>query len=241
VAEISDQELADLRQSQQQFQQMQEQLRRERMQSMPVDERARYERELEIEQQAQQLRSERQNLNRAALAIHAKELAFEMGRPVDEFLKYDSIEAQDSAARQAYNSMTPEQLRQHADLIERLNSMGTPADPNAGPAAGGTPGAGTTGAGTTGAGIAGAPGATQVPAGVQSGVQGGAPITPDKSTEIAKRYAGKGDDAVGEYLRDMRQEVPVQDLYFQGGQPAVQSSQPMPGSQPAPVQTTPVS
>ena len=203
-----------------QIQSLQRALQEQELARLPADQRPAYQTQLEIKAQHDALAAERAELNKAALALTAKELSMKTGIPVPTFLEPTSIAGMQQLAVEKLSTMKPEELRNFADMQERLSGL-LPKTPEEQAAAAAAAAAG-----------GGAPGAEKTPAGAVTpggGSGAGAPA-PDKTAEITKQFEGKGSDALGEWLGRLDSEVPAMPVTFggapNGAVPAVQ-----PGSQ----------
>lgn len=195
-------QIGELRQAEQQREQ---DALRARMQSLPVNERPIFERELRAQERERQLKAREDFLNEAALKITKKEYAAQMFIPESEFDGLESIEAITAKARTITMNLPPERLRQMAALNEALQA-GTMPDPATVAAASGAPNSD------------GSPGAA-LPAGVGTATGGGtSPAGPSAAEEITRRHAGKGATDVAAWLAETRMAVPMETVIPGGEQ-----------------------
>lgn len=172
--------------------------RQAQIQALPIDQRSAAMRQLELEAEANANAQRRNELNQAALAIRARELSFELGRPATDFMKFQSITEMNAAALEAVTSMKPEEIVQ-----VQARRAGTPVPATA----------------ASDAGALGAAGADRAPASAApTGAGGGGAPGRDASAELLKEYAGKGSDSVGDYLNKLMGTTPQASVIF-GGEP----------------------
>lgn len=196
----------------------------QRLASLPADQRPLYQRQMENEEYARRLQAREAELESAAKKIHARDLAFQIGLPADELLKYNTREEMDNAAREFVQETMrdPARLRQLADLQERISGK-APSTQEQKPA-------------EKPAEEPGAPGAERAPAGVGGASGGTAAQSPSAADEVTKKYAGRGEGDLASWLQDYRNAAPAQAYSFntQGsGTPEVLAPQSQPASQPA--------
>lgn len=188
--------------------------REQRLQSLPADQRPLYQRQMDLEEQQRGVERERQQLQEAAKGIHAHQLSYQTGMPVEELMKHQSRDAMDEAARTyTYGIMNdPVKLRQLADFQDRLNGTGEPTEPPA-------------------------PGSERKPAGVQSQSGGTSASNPSAGEEVTKKYAGRGAGDMAEWLGEYRRASPIMEYGFDGQPPSAPAAlppQPAPTNQPEP-------
>jgi len=162
-----------------------------RMRTIPADQRAAFQRQLEIEDRERNLEQRESALNARAKELAAQRISSETGMSVEDLMKAETPDAMNQLAYEYVRDQTsdPVKLRAFADMLEKVT--GTTTDPAAQPAA------------AAPAAPAPAPGITTAPP------QAGQPTAPANPNGAAASYIeankGKGRDSIAGFLQTLDQ------------------------------------
>jgi len=172
--------------------QLEQELTRLRMQSVPAAERPLYERELRVQEQERAMSAQRQELNQAARIIKAHEISQKTGADPDELLKHDDME-QAGIDHVAGILSDPAKAQAYVDFLKRAapqdgtKTPETPTAPN---------------------------GSDQAPAGPGGPSGGTSTPGPDPQVAILEKFKGTG--KLSDYLAAVRQATPATTVVFGG-------------------------